>query len=372
MLTTQVLERWEEVASWSAFWDRLLAESASDTAFLTWDWIDSWWKAYGRGSTPLVVLIRRGDDLIGIAPLRIRPVSRYRVLRHEAIQFIGDGSADSDYLDLIARKGEEQAVCSEVVQVLRERSGERRAFAYLNEIPSGSPHVAGLRDTLAAAGWLCRMREVPCADVALPGTWEDYLRLLRPRMRTKIRSLDRRLQGRRVAFEYCRSEADLAEHLEALFRLHQQRWAGHGGGVFDSAPKRAFYGDMARRFLERDWLRLAYLEVDGTRVAYQLCFEYRGTMFLLQEGYDPEWMEHGVGNALRAWMFRDCIERGVARYDFLGGVTEHKRAWGATPKSSVRLFAAPSSVAPRLYVDLPDFTDRAAGWIRTRVAGRRR
>lgn len=66
-------------------------------------------------------------------------------------------------------------------------------------------------------------------------------------------------------------------------------------------------------------------------------------MFLLQEGLDPEWFNHGAGNALRAHVFRDCIERGLSAYDFLGGVTPHKLSWGATVHYSVRVTAGPKS-----------------------------
>ena len=76
-------------------------------------------------------------------------------------------------------------------------------------------------------------------------------------------------------------------------------------------------------------------------------------MFLLQEGFDPEFTEHGVGNVLRAHVFRDCIERKLATYDFLGGVTSHKLSWGAEVKKSIRAKTGQRTTKNRLLFKLP-------------------
>jgi len=94
---------------------------------------------------------------------------------------------------------------------------------------------------------------------------------------------------------------------------------------------------MSSLLLSRGWLRFYSIAVEDHYIAHQFCFEYGNRMFLLQEGFAPEWAEHGVGNVLRAYVLRDCIERKVASYDFLGGVTEHKLSWGAGIKKSLRV-----------------------------------
>lgn len=369
MLTATVRTRWEDVAALEPEWNALLARSGSDTIFLTWEWVDSWWHAYGDALRPYVVSFEREGALVGIAPLVRRPVSRLLALRHEAVAFLGDGSADSDYLDLIVAPGEEGAVAEWLADVLETLRPGRRV-ARFHEVPGTSPNLEPLARALRTRGWSWRSETVPCAVIRFPDTWDEYLRTLKPRMRTKVRSLERRLEeGHRVRFERCAPRERLEEVLASLFDLHQGRWARDGQvGVFANEAKRRFYTLLSPRLLERGWLRLSTLEVDGRPVAHQMCFEYHGVLYLLQEGYDPDWEEQGVGNVLRARVMRDAIERGVTSYDFLGGVTEHKRSWGAVPKESVRVLAAPPGTPVWLYVDVPGLWDRGIARLRPRRA----
>src|SRR3954451_9864175 len=89
-------------------WNALLAISASDTIFLTWEWITAWWTAYGTPGDLRIVFVY-GDDgaLCGIAPMRRCSIRRYGHT-YDALALIGDGSADSDYLDLIIANGAER------------------------------------------------------------------------------------------------------------------------------------------------------------------------------------------------------------------------------------------------------------------------
>jgi hypothetical protein len=48
-------QEWDDVQKLSRNWNSLLVNSSSDTIFLTWEWIESWWKNYGS-NRPLFVL----------------------------------------------------------------------------------------------------------------------------------------------------------------------------------------------------------------------------------------------------------------------------------------------------------------------------
>src|SRR3712207_8266564 len=48
-------------------------------------------------------------------------------------------------------------------------------------------------------------------------------------------------------------------------RLHEARWAGRGGSGSLNARTRRFHEQFAALALERGWLRLWTLELDGTR-----------------------------------------------------------------------------------------------------------
>src|SRR5690242_7838695 len=86
-------------------WSELLRHCASDTVFLTWEWLTSWWSAYGiPGELRILAAFDEGDVLRGLAPLRCGTLQRYHQSA-PALTLMGDGSNDSDYLDFIVASG---------------------------------------------------------------------------------------------------------------------------------------------------------------------------------------------------------------------------------------------------------------------------
>jgi CelD/BcsL family acetyltransferase involved in cellulose biosynthesis len=342
-------------------WEGLLAQSASSSVFLTWDWANAWWRHYGNGRKLCILSVQDAGRVAGLVPL-FRGTSRRIGLSYRTLHFVGDGSWDSDYLDVVSREEDRETVVDAFARFLHD-SRQSCDVLFLSEVPEDSASVPLLRRFAERQGWHWEETRVPCAYVDLPADWEAFLRRLAPRMRTKIRSLVRSLeQTFDVRYERCDREDELPPRLQDLFRLHELRWTGkNGSGVFQSREKREFYADMARAFLCRGALRLHSLRVDGRHVAHQFCLEHANRMFLLQEGFDPSWDRHGVGNVLRAHVFRDCIERGIRTYDFLAGVTPHKKSWGAEVKYTLRAQAGRPSAKNALYFAVPRCEERLKG-----------
>ncbi len=278
--------------------------------------------------------------LRGIAPLRRRGMSRFGQ-KVEALAFLGDGSNDSDYLDFIIAAGYE----GPVMEAFRRHWGaelRRGTVLALNEIPASSPNLPFLKQLSADLLWT--ESDAPCGTVALPATWEQYLGMLRPRFRTKVRSALRNLESRaEVRFGFCESAAELEQRLPGLFDLHTRRWAQEAKpGVFRWDRKREFYSAMSPLLLERGWLRCSWLDWNGHMLACQYGFAYDGVYSQLQEGYEPAAEHWNAGIGLRAWSIRELLRQGVREYDFLGGIGRHKSDWGAETKHSKRiLLAAP-------------------------------
>ena len=354
MLSISVIDNEPKLEAMRDDWNRLLGQSSSETIFLTWEWIKAWWKSYGAERGLWILKIERDEELVGLAPFYRQDCRGFGIFSYHGLYLIGDGSSDSDYLDLISKRGEEELVARSTAEHL-SRNEHLWDVLHLNEIPESSPHLRWLRKWVTNKGWYWQEIETPCSYVALGSDWDNYLRSLKPRVRTKIRSLTSRLEKNfQVQFDRCERAEELGGRLESLFWLHNRRWQAEGrDGVFIAAAKRHFYEEMSGLFLGRGWLRLYSLSLNGRHAAHQFCFEYQNQIFLLQEGFDPTLAEHGVGNVLRAYVFRDCIERKVAIYDFLGGVTPHKISWGAAVKNSIRGRAGRPIAKNRLLFELP-------------------
>ena len=330
-------------------WNALVQRSPAETVFLTWEWLSSWWSAYGKGKELFVLLARDASgELQGIAPLYLERSGRTRLLK-----FLGDGTYDSDYLDFVVAREQGVPVLGAFFEHLKQLHEDWDALQ-LNEIPETSPTLGFLRGLGERTRWLFRQEEVPCGIRSLPATWEEFLQTLKPRFRTSVRACLRNLEQWNGAFELLTNGAEASSWLSELYELHSDRWAlRQQSGVFGKPGKRRFYEGMARSFINRGWLHMTRWRVNGAVLACQFGFVYGGTYHLLQEGFDTRCIHVSPGITLRAATIRDLISRGVHTYDFLGGIGRHKTDWGATEKKSVRLALAPPSAAGYAYVALP-------------------
>jgi CelD/BcsL family acetyltransferase involved in cellulose biosynthesis len=208
------------------------------------------------------------------------------------------------------------------------------------------PRVAGwtgarerIREAAQAAGLHVRSRAKPFSSVPLPATAEAYRSALSAKTRKNVRRDTDKILGRAgVRFVSCGSADELPRFLDALFRLHHDRWMRKGEeGTFRRKPAGArFYARFAPRALEQGWLRLHGIEDQGELKAVQVGYVYGSVFHALQEGFDPAYTA-GVGNVLRARVLEECIASGLASYDFLGGITPHKERWLAAPRDGYDL-----------------------------------
>lgn len=356
-----VVDKEENFYSLRNKWDELLSKSNSNTIFLTWEWMYSWWKNYKDDKQLFILKAEDSVDgeLIGIAPFYLKTLPFFKFLSLNCIFFIGDGTKDSDYLDLIVSLGRKKEVIENFLDFL-EKNNDKWDLIFLNEIPESTINLEVLTQIIKRSGYLFSQKEGVCAYTVLPENWDSYLTSLNPRMRTKIKSNIRKLEENfQTQFIICTNQSELTESLSSLFELHQKRWKQrYYEGAFLSPLRCQFYHDISQYFLEKDWLRLYSLKVDGQYVAHQFCFEYNGNIFLLQEGFDTDWNKWEVGNVLRAYVFKDIITKGIKEYDFLGGVSFHKTSWGAITKKTLYIIVGKPFFKNKLYIQLPILKER--------------
>ena len=282
---------------------------------------------------------------------------------------MGDGSGDSDNLDVLIRRGYEAEIPRVLVDYL-QKEVRKWDLCQFNTMLADSPAANGLLQHLKRVGWARVVYHQPWSVLYLPDSWESYLKQVSRNERYKIRYYERRLKRRfQVRFYKCTQESELPICLESLFQLHEKRWELRGErGIFASAARRRFYSEMSRLFLARQWLEFWLLELNARPAAAQFSFRYRDTVYALQQGFDPEYASVCVQDVLRAYVLRQVIAEGVRRYDFLAGRSRRKERWGTKAESYINLeFAQPFSRGS-LYLRIAHTALTGKEWLRARLA----
>src|SRR6185437_8118731 len=137
----------------------------------------------------------------------------------------------------------------------------------------GSRVVAALLSAVEKRGWKHLAESVPCTILSLPDSWDNYLKSLRPRYRTKLRSTLAFFDEQGAAARACSFPSDVDDWLNVMFDLHTRRWQSKGEfGVFGGEAKRRFYSEISNSALQNGWLAFHRLDWADRPIAMQFGF----------------------------------------------------------------------------------------------------
>jgi CelD/BcsL family acetyltransferase involved in cellulose biosynthesis len=304
-------------------WVRLAYESRN--LFSTWEWASTWWRHYGAGHSLLVAACREGRDTVALLPLYLWSRRPARVAR-----LLGHGPADQ--LGPVYAPGAEAAAAEAVQRTVEQADVD----LVLLELLSG-------RET-----WRELLRQAPLLresspTISLGAGWNAYLAGRSANLRQQIRRRERQLDRRHaVRLRLATEPHSLQEDLSLLFALHRARWGAR------SAFSRfeGFHRDFAAVALERGWLRLWFLELDGRPAAAWYGFRFAGVESYYQAGRDPAFRDESVGFVLLSHSIREAAEEGAVEYRLLRGAEGFKLRF-ADADPGVETFAPARGVAGR-------------------------
>lgn len=318
-------------------WTRLAP--ATDSIFSTPEWADCWWRHYGDDCVPLTL----ADDPTD--PTVLVPLARSgRVLRR--LRLVGTERADQ--LAPIAAP-EDRHRAAGLIESARDEGSLRADVLLLQDQPATSTWWHPLGGTV--------IRRVASPTVRFPeGGFETYLAGRSKNLRSQMRRKENRLRREHGVVTRVSDAERLDEDLRTFWRLHVARWG-------ESAPlahgvARAFTDDFCHVAMQRGWLRLRLLEIDGVPQAVQLNFRYQGAESLYQGGRNVAMDGDSVGFVLTTDTLRSACEEGLREFRFLRGQESYKYRF-ATVASDVQTIAVPLTLRGRLAVSMA--ARRAAG-----------
>lgn len=322
-LRVHVVETGADLAALGARWEALQKDAALSSVFESFDWQHLWWQTYGRGQPLKVLVATDGDAVVGILALYVQtvPMLHYPV---RLLRFVGSGgdTAPDDLGPILARGRE-----AEVAQMLADAALRVPGWDVL--LLSDMNPACAFTSVIAAAARPAGLvpsngRSERIAYLDLPPTWEAWLETQSPHRRKRIRYLRKKLAtSHQARFFVWDDAATLDEGFDRLAHLHHRRWATSGEQHSFSSPEyNAFHRAVMKACLGRGRLRLYCLELSGQIVAMQYCYRFRGGVYIMQTGFDPDFSD--AGQALLWYMTEHAIGEGDKVLDFLRGDHAYK------------------------------------------------
>lgn len=307
-----VIQNFELLDSW---WREDSSTLGWDCFFVIPPWLEVWWQELASSGSMYLYAVKEGDHLIGFAPL---------LVEGESASFMGSSDV-SDCLDIVTAPGREGLFCHFLVRDLERAGISQLELGYLRP---DSRVMTQLLDLFKQNGYKvsCRKEDVSL-EVMLPTTWEGYLKGLSRKHRHEVRRKLRRLKEYgEAAYRALENKQAVSEGLDCFLELFKK--SSPEKEQFLTHRRESFFKTMAGRMAREGLFRIGLLELDGRVAAAVIYFDYRGTVYLYNSGYDPEYGFLSVGLMCKILCIKDSIEKGRNKFDFLKGAEAYKYRLG--------------------------------------------
>lgn len=320
-------------------WEALHARAAVASVFTSYPWLQPWWRAFGGGHRALRVLVaHRGGKAVGILPLYLERM-RIAGIQARVLRLLGSGGeTHPDDLGPLLAPGHE--ACAARALADAALAIEEADALDLEDMDPRTPFAEALHAACREAGLACeRGRSQLIRYVALPQSWDAYLASLTRQRRARLRKLPQKLEAEQSARFFTWDErSSLDEALAQIARLHRKRWDATAPGAsrsFATPQYIEFHREAMKACAARGWVRMYCLELGGELAAMTYCYRFRGAIYVMQAGFDPDRAQLSPGIALLGYSLRQAIEEGNTAFDFLRGEHRYKREYATGERETV-------------------------------------
>jgi len=311
-------------------WNTLAAGSADTTVFQTYEWLESWWRAFGKRRQLFLITAWSRESLVAIAPLMIE---RHRGLRY--LEFVGSPNADYQHFILGSQP---EAVLKGLAMFLAD---QRNAWdmMVLRNLPTESVTSIKFPALLNAAGiGTTADARIECPTLEIAAQPDQIRQKLNA---YSFRRRIRHLSGiGELKYIRCSTTEQLDRYLPPFFSQYIEQRTGSPAAKFFCKPEvREFYSTLARVMLPQGWLHFSVLECGGRPVSFHFGFEYRGRLYWYKPCYDPAVARMSPGKVLLSYLIRDALERNLDELDFTVGAEPFKYRYTRTHRTNATLRA---------------------------------
>lgn len=325
-------------------WNQLLCRSHSNSIFLTWEWLYTWWKYYHFNRKLFIVTVRDQEGaLLGIAPLCISKIKSLKLFSAKVLNFLGTEDVCSEYLDfIVGNDGSKEIVLA--IHDYIDSDSTLWDYVFLSDLSESSESLSVLDEILCSKKINHYLfQEAVCPYISLPENYETYCQSLSKNMRYNLKRRTKNLAKKfNATFSISNGSSNLEKTMEELFDLHKKRRDMIGRkGDFLRDNLLAFHKDIATTFKEKGYLRIYNMKINGEAISVLYGFSYNNRFSYYQAGMDPEFEKQSVGMVLMGNCIEDSIANNLEEFDFLRGTEPYKFKWTQTKRNTVG-FAFPS------------------------------
>jgi CelD/BcsL family acetyltransferase involved in cellulose biosynthesis len=300
------------------------------------EWVESWYSVFTEEADQVVLTVRSGDQLVGIAPFFVSRASRGgSVFRR--LQLVGSGQGGSllELPQVLATPGAERSVLRMVVsETLRNHDLGRGANWSEVAIPRSSgwfePEWVARTDQPAA--FYRHHGSRACVMLPLAGSWQETRAGLKRNVKESLRRSRNRIakDGRDWVIHRRGDDLDVSV-VDRFLELHRKRAAQQvaveHGDAFADPRRRELLRVLLPALGRRARATIYEFELAGAVVASQLILHAPGLSYVHSSGFEADVWPLGPVTLLQGEAISDAADRGERWINLSPGPNVAKLRW---------------------------------------------
>jgi len=291
----------DKVASVREDWDDLAQRCPDAFAFQTFEWALSWWSTFGADAQPLILTVRAGTRLVGLAPLMV--LDRGMLGRsRRVIQFMA--SHYGDFLNILLDP-EFPLALEQIMGYLYSLDSEWDLI-YMTDVSSESLLVGEAAKWFGGGRFKTVFKPLYVAPTYCVGDPQQDRRILRKQHERRARkALQRAGKMEKIT---CQTVEEGLGRLEQFFACHVARWENTDTpSEYRDPQQREHMRAVVRLLLPAGYLKIWVLLLDGEPLAFSFVVEFGKKLVLYRLAYDLAYAKLSPGAVLNMMMFEYAI-----------------------------------------------------------------
>ena len=351
----QISEK-EEFLNLKDAWGNLFAQNYIQSAFLSWEWLYSWWEVYEDEQKLWIITAWNADELVGIVPLMYASEKR-RGFSFNTLYPLGSPLCD---VSGILLKDESEAVLRAMSDYLIQQKGDWDTLVF-NNFRQDDFALVWIKSYLHDAGMKIREKSSDHFYIPLTGNWDEYLASLPRGFRKNIRRATRgsARKGEVSCLHFLGKNATW-QVFQKIIKI--DRYSKYPI-IYQSDKEQAFHKLLFSYTPAKNKIELFFLEIDNIPVAYEYGFVQNGRYESWRASYDYRFdPKISIGTLLSKLVTEKSFELGYKEIDFLRGAESYKRNWKPAVRkySKIRFIRKRNFLAIGIYIWFPQFKNRLA------------
>jgi CelD/BcsL family acetyltransferase involved in cellulose biosynthesis len=313
----------EEFRSRRSEYDKILAASAADPLFHSFDWLELWWMHLGlpaSGEHLVIFAAEQDGRLLGVVPVVQNVRIRRGPLRYRSSAILGNvrwslRGIPTEYTTVVAERGNEQSVVTACLDSwLRQCSDRELTVGWSLD---ANLWVRGFEAVRTRSWEAVRVTDpITAYGVDLHAGFQAFAASLSGNARRSMFNVRRKLEDTLGLSFHQLEPAHALDSLDRMNALHALRWKS---SAF-TGNRLAFHRDLIRRLGATNQIVFSEIRVQGRPISILYDIRCQGRQYNIQMGFDAETLPSASPGVIHlGFAIEEAAKAGVHYYDFLAG-----------------------------------------------------